>query len=91
MFCQEMRARQALEARKLEEAKRKQYEGRMTRKAKREGKDPSFYLRQGAENPSVEVPRRLRAMPREVRDTSAIVPAHYTESIDELGLQHLDG
>ena len=89
MFCQEMRARQALEARKLEEAKRKQYEGRMTRKAKREGKDPSFYLRQGAENPSVEVLRRLRAMPREVRYAS--VPAHYTESVDELGLQHLDG
>ena len=27
----------------------------MQRKAKREGKDDDFYLRQGAENPSIEV------------------------------------
>ena len=44
-----IKARKALERRKAEEGKRKAYEGRMTRKAKREGKDPNFYLIQGAE------------------------------------------
>ena len=61
----ESRARQALEARRHEESKRKQYEGRMMRKAKREGKEPTFYLQQGAENPSVERLAKLRALPKE--------------------------
>ena len=37
----------------------------MTRKAKREGKDPSFYLKQGAENPTVEILARMRALGKE--------------------------
>ncbi len=37
----------------------------MGRKAKREGKDPSFYLQQGIENPSVEELDALRKMPKE--------------------------
>jgi hypothetical protein len=61
----EMHARKAREARAHEEGKRKQYEGRMTRKAKREGKDPLFYLKQGASNPTVEILQRLRAMPKD--------------------------
>jgi len=40
----EERARQALEDRKREQNKRKTFEERMIRKAKREDKEPSFYL-----------------------------------------------
>jgi len=61
----EIRARKELERRKHEEGKRKRYEERMTRKAKREGKDASFYLMQGAETPTIERLRLLRAMPKE--------------------------
>jgi tRNA-dihydrouridine synthase 1 len=62
----QIKAQKALERRKLEEGKRKRYEERMTRKAKREGKeDLSFYLSQGAENPTVESLRILRSMSKE--------------------------
>lgn len=45
----------ALAKKKLEEGKRKRYEGRMMRKAKREGRsDLEYYLRQGAAVPTVE-------------------------------------
>ena len=59
----EQRAQRALETRRLEEGKRKAYEGRMQRKAKREGKPPGFYLQHGAANPTVETLQRLRALP----------------------------
>ena len=45
----------ALAKKKIEEGKRKRYEGRMMRKAKREGRsDLEYYLRQGAAVPTVE-------------------------------------
>eukprot|EP00605_Chrysophyceae_sp_TOSAG23-4_P003006 GSChrysophyteH1.ASY1.ANO1.3311.1 assembled CDS len=61
----ELRAKKALEKRKHEEGKRKRYEARMTRKAKREGKDPSFYLSIGAENPTLERLRYLKTLSQE--------------------------
>ncbi|KAL3906878.1 MAG: hypothetical protein SGARI_003806 [Bacillariaceae sp.] len=46
--------KEALERKKIEEGKRKAYEARMVRKAKREGKaDLEFYLRQGAAVPTL--------------------------------------
>jgi hypothetical protein len=59
------KAKEALERRKYEEGKRKAYEERMTRKAKREGKPLDFYLRQGLEPPTEEVVRQLKAMCKE--------------------------
>jgi tRNA-dihydrouridine synthase len=61
----EIKAKKELARRKEEEGKRKRYEERMNRKAKREGKDPSFYLMQGAEVPTIERLKLLRAMPKE--------------------------
>ena len=61
----EMKAKKALEKRKHEEGKRKRYEGRMTRKAKREGKEESFYLSIGAENPTLERLQYLKSIPHE--------------------------
>lgn len=47
--------KEAMERKKREEGKRKSYEQRMMRKAKREGKtDLEFYLRQGAKIPTEE-------------------------------------
>lgn len=68
LFDKEKAARQkeAVALRIHEEGKRKRYEERMKRKAKREGKDDlEFYLRQGAEVPTAEVKNRLRALSRE--------------------------
>ncbi|KAL3810014.1 hypothetical protein ACHAXA_006129 [Cyclostephanos tholiformis] len=62
------RDKEALEAKRREEGKRRAYEDRMTRKAKREGlADLEHYLRIGAEVPSVEIIARLKGAPREVR------------------------
>lgn len=62
------RDREALEAKRREEGKRRAYEGRMTRKAKREGlADLDHYLRIGAEVPTVEMVARLKRAPREER------------------------
>ena len=57
--------REALQNKKREEGKRKEYEQRMIRKAKREGKPYDHYLTIGAEPPSVEVLSHLRSLPRE--------------------------
>lgn len=61
----EKRMREALENKKREEGKRKEYEERMVRKAKREGKPLDHYLAIGAEPPSIEELRHLRALSRE--------------------------
>ena len=55
----------ALENKKLEEGKRKRYEDRLTRKAKREGLPLDFYLKIGAEAPSVETIEMLKALSKE--------------------------
>jgi tRNA-dihydrouridine synthase 1 len=68
LFDREKAARQkeALEKKRREEGKRKAFEARMIRKAKREGKsDLEFYLRIGAEVPSRSFIRKLKALPRE--------------------------
>jgi tRNA-dihydrouridine synthase 1 len=61
----ELAAKNALAKRKHEEGKRKRFEERMLRKAKREGKDPSFYLNKGLEAPSLEALRSMKAMSKE--------------------------
>eukprot|EP01041_Mallomonas_annulata_P004909 gene4909-9790_t len=55
----------ALQRKKFEEGKRKRYEERMIRKAKREKKDLNFYLEQGALNPTAEELEELKAMNKE--------------------------
>jgi tRNA-dihydrouridine synthase 1 len=57
--------KEALERKKREEGKRKEYEARMIRKAKREGKDPNHYLSIGAVVPSIDIVSRLKKMSRE--------------------------
>ena len=60
--------KEAMERKKREEGKRKDYEARMLRKAKREGlQDREFYLRQGTNVPSVEEIESLLKLPREVQ------------------------
>lgn len=60
------RQKAALEAKKREEGKRRTFEGRMMRKAKREGKtDLQHYLRIGAEVPTLETIQRLRKLTKE--------------------------
>lgn len=60
------REKEALEKKKREEGKRKAFEGRMIRKAKREGLDDvEFYLRQGSKIPSMETIALLKHLPRE--------------------------
>ena len=62
------RDREALARKRREEGKRKAYEARMLRKAKREGlSDLEHYLRIGAEVPSVETVKRLKRAPKEER------------------------
>jgi hypothetical protein len=57
------RAKEALAKRKQEESKRKLFEERMVRKAKREGlSDLLYYLNQGVENPTLEDLSKLKAM-----------------------------
>jgi tRNA-dihydrouridine synthase 1 len=60
------RDKEALERKKREEGKRKSYEGRMIRKAKREGlADLEHYLRIGAEVPTKEVINKLRSLSKD--------------------------
>jgi len=60
------REKEALEKKRREEGKRKAYEARMVRKAKREGlQDKEFYLRQGAEMPTVETVTHLKTLPKD--------------------------
>lgn len=54
------RAKEALERRKYEEGKRKAYEDRMVRKAKREGRALDYYLQLGSDPPSEEVITELK-------------------------------
>ena len=62
----EKREKEALERKRREEGKRKAYEARMIRKAKREGQeDLEYYLRQGAQTPtSIEV-KKLRRLSKD--------------------------
>lgn len=58
--------KEALERKKREEGKRKAYEARMIRKAKREGKsDLEYYLRQGAQVPSADEIEILKKLSKE--------------------------
>ena len=58
--------KEALERKRIEEGKRKAYEARMMRKAKREGKsDLLYYLRIGAEVPTAKIVNNLKALPRD--------------------------
>lgn len=60
--------KEALARKRREEGKRKAYEARMVRKAKREGlADLEHYLRIGAEVPTVEIIKRLKSAPKEER------------------------
>ena len=60
------REKEAMEKKRREEGKRKAYEARMIRKAKREGlQDREFYLRQGAEMPTVETVTYLKTLPKD--------------------------
>jgi len=59
------KANEALARLKREEGKRKEFEARMTRKAKREGKPLDFYLKIGAELPSIQRLKELRCMSKE--------------------------
>jgi tRNA-dihydrouridine synthase 1 len=65
-FQRQKRAKEALAKRKLEESKRRQFEERMVRKAKREGlSDLMFYLNQGAASPSQEDIAHLKSLPKD--------------------------
>lgn len=55
--------KEAAERRKVDEGKRKSYEERMIRKAKREGKSLDHYLQLGSDNPTIEEIQELKAMP----------------------------
>ena len=59
------KVKEALERKKLEESKRKRYEERMIRKAKREKKPLDYYLLQGSENPTSEELEYLKQLPEE--------------------------
>lgn len=62
------RDKEALERKRHEEGKRKRFEARMIRKAKREGmKDLEYYLKLGASVPTVENVYRLRTKPKDVQ------------------------
>jgi len=56
--------REAMELRKRQEGRRKDFEQRMMRKAKREGKDPMHYLQIGAAVPTEDEIRSLLKLPR---------------------------
>jgi tRNA-dihydrouridine synthase len=60
-----LKAKEAMEKLKRQENHRKEYEKRMMRKAKREGKELDYYLRIGAELPSIQRLQELRNMTRE--------------------------
>lgn len=59
------RAKEAAERRKREEGKRKAFEERMLRKAKREGKESNFYLSRGSAVPTIDELSELKAMPKD--------------------------
>ncbi len=58
--------KEAMDRKRREEGKRKAYEARMVRKAKREGRgDLEYYLRQGAKVPTVKEVQKLRKLSKE--------------------------
>ena len=57
--------KETLDRKREEEGKRKAYEARMFRKAKREGKDVEFYLRHGAVVPSAATVKDLSSLSRD--------------------------
>jgi len=60
------REREALERKKIEEGKRKAYEARMIRKAKREKReDLEYYLRQGAAVPTLKTVKDMKILSKE--------------------------
>ena len=59
----EEREKEARDRKKHEEGKRKSFEDRMRRKAKRDGKEPDFYLSQGLEPPTQEAVQQVTALP----------------------------
>lgn len=60
------RDREALERKKIEEGKRKAYEARMIRKAKREKReDLEYYLRQGAAVPTCKTVEEMKSLSKE--------------------------
>jgi tRNA-dihydrouridine synthase len=60
------REAETLERKQFEEGKRKRFEARMIRKAKREGKeDIEFYLRQGAAVPTMKTMQYLKKLSKE--------------------------
>jgi len=62
----EKRDREALERKKIEEGKRKAYEARMIRKAKREKReDLEYYLRQGAAIPTCKTVEEMKTLSKE--------------------------
>jgi len=62
------REKEALERKRHEEGKRKAFEARMIRKAKREGlEDREYYLKQGAKVPTADEVKRLRKLPRDIQ------------------------
>ena len=62
----EKKEKEALDQKRREEGKRKAFEARMMRKAKREGRDDlEYYLRQGAKVPSVQEVKMLRKLSEE--------------------------
>lgn len=56
---------EAVERRKQNESKRKEYEARMVRKAKREGKALDYYLKLGTELPTYEDLQHMKEMTKE--------------------------
>lgn len=60
------KSREALERKKIEEGKRKAYEARMIRKAKREKReDLEYYLRQGAAIPTCRTIEKMKTLSKE--------------------------
>ena len=83
------RAKEAAERRKIQEGKRKEFEKRMIRKAKREGKDISFYLELGAQLPSVQELQTYRTMSKD--ESFAIWKAKHSQHCYSYHLYEYEG
>jgi tRNA-dihydrouridine synthase 1 len=73
----EKKTKEAAERKKREEGKRKEYEARMGRKAKREGKPLGFYIEQGAAAPPYEEVQALKKLSKE--DSFAVWKSKYAQ------------
>lgn len=69
MFDEDLEAREKEQAalRKIEHSKRKLFEGRMLRKAKREGKPEDYYMNIGATPPTAADLKHVRGLPDELK------------------------